>query len=100
MVVVRPQSAGRGPRARIPGDHRSRATAAISAVVNRRFRVRAFGSFAVCSDAEGVDVSPGLASAIVARLALSAGQTVTTERLISSLWDSPPANAAGSLRVY
>jgi predicted ATPase/DNA-binding SARP family transcriptional activator len=72
----------------------------ISATVNRPFRVSAFGSLVIRSDVGSVEVSPGIASAIVARLALSAGQTLTTERLISSLWDTPPTNAAGSLRVY
>jgi len=68
--------------------------------MNSRFHVNAFGSFAVRSESDIIDVSAGIASAIIARLALSAGQTLTTERLIASLWETPPTNASGSLRVY
>ncbi len=65
-----------------------------------RFTVSAFGAFTVRAGDMPVDVSAGMSSAIVARLALSAGQTLTTDTLIAALWSVPPANAAGSLRVY
>lgn len=65
-----------------------------------RCSVRAFGGFEVRIGGERVDVRGGLSSAILARLALAAGAPVPTDALVAALWDEPPANAAGSLRVY
>jgi predicted ATPase/DNA-binding SARP family transcriptional activator len=65
-----------------------------------RFTVTAFGPVAVRTGDRPIDLSAGLASAIVARLALAAGRTLTTDQLVSALWEEPPTNAAGSLRVY
>lgn len=59
-----------------------------------------FGAFRAQIGPAPVDLSAGTASAIIARLALSAGLSVTTEQLVADLWELPPANAAGSLRVY
>lgn len=59
-----------------------------------------FGPLVVRLGGERVDVRAGLASAILARLAWSAGELVTTEQMVTALWADPPANAAGSLRVY
>lgn len=65
-----------------------------------RVTVAAFGGFAVRADDRPIAVSAGISSAILARLALAAGRSLTTDQLIDALWDEPPANAAGSLRVY
>lgn len=65
-----------------------------------RCEVRAFGPLDTRVDGERIDLSAGLASAIVARLALAAGTPVPAERLVEAVWDEPPANAVGSLRVY
>jgi predicted ATPase/DNA-binding SARP family transcriptional activator len=65
-----------------------------------RFVVRAFGPLEVSWNGSPVDVRGGLASAIVARLAWTAGVPVAVERLVEALWKEPPANAVGSLRVY
>jgi predicted ATPase/DNA-binding SARP family transcriptional activator len=65
-----------------------------------RFVVRAFGPLEVTQNGSPVDVRGGLASAIVARLAWTAGMPVAVDRLVEALWKEPPANAVGSLRVY
>lgn len=62
--------------------------------------IRMFGNFDVTLDGARVDVRAGLSRAILARLALTAGAPVIAEQLIADLWDEPPANAVGSLRVY
>lgn len=59
-----------------------------------------FGPLIVRLGGERIEVRAGLASAILARLAWSAGELVSTEQMIAALWAEPPANAAGSLRVY
>lgn len=68
--------------------------------MTERCEVRAFGPFETRVDGTRIDLSTGLASAIVARLALAAGTPVPAERLVEAVWDDPPANAVGSLRVY
>lgn len=68
--------------------------------MTERCTVRAFGALDVRLDGTRIELSGGLASAIVARLALSAGAPVPAERLVEAVWDDPPANAIGSLRVY
>ena len=62
--------------------------------------LRLFGALQAQIGPLPIDLSAGTASAIVARLGLSAGRSVTTEQLVADLWELPPANAAGSLRVY
>ena len=62
-------------------------------------KVRAFGALEITQDGAVLDVRAGLASALLARLALTPGEAVTAERLLGELWDDPPANAVGSLRV-
>lgn len=65
-----------------------------------RCTVDLFGPLAVRLGGARIDVRAGLASAILARLAWSAAETVSTEQMIEALWAEPPSNAAGSLRVY
>lgn len=65
-----------------------------------RVTIRTFGSFEVHADGEPVVLPTGLTRAIVARLAVAAGSSITADRLITDLWDDPPPSAAGSLRVY
>jgi len=67
--------------------------------MSSRFEVRAFGVFEIAQDGTVLDIRAGLASALLARLALTPGEAVTAERLVDDLWADPPANAAGSLRV-
>lgn len=65
-----------------------------------RCTIGLFGPLVVDIGGRRVDVRAGLTSAILARLAWSPREVVTTEHLVSALWAEPPSNAAGSLRVY
>lgn len=67
--------------------------------MSEQWEVRAFGAFGITRDGESLDIRAGLASGLLARLALTPGEPVATEQLVEDLWVDPPANAAGSLRV-
>jgi predicted ATPase/DNA-binding SARP family transcriptional activator len=64
-------------------------------------RISILGTLEVATaDAEPVAVGGFLVRALLAVLALEAGRTVTSERLIDALWpDEPPANAANALQT-
>ncbi|MEU4234239.1 BTAD domain-containing putative transcriptional regulator [Nonomuraea sp. NPDC026600] len=64
-------------------------------------RISILGTLEVAAaDAEPVAVGGFLVRALLAVLALEAGRTVTSERLIDALWpDEPPVNAANALQT-
>ncbi|HUR04264.1 MAG TPA: BTAD domain-containing putative transcriptional regulator [Nonomuraea sp.] len=64
-------------------------------------RISILGTLEVATaDAEPVAVGGLLVRALLAVLALEAGRTVTSERLIDALWpDEPPVNAANALQT-
>jgi predicted ATPase/DNA-binding SARP family transcriptional activator len=82
-----------------PADDPAAADAPTSAMPPH-LTIRAFGAFEARLDGVAIALPTGLTRAIVARLAVAGGATVTAERLIIDLWDEPPSSAAGSLRVY
>jgi YVTN family beta-propeller protein len=70
------------------------------AVPDSPMEFRVLGPFEV-SNGEPVDVGVGKQRALLAVLALSSGQVVSTDRLIDALWDDhPPASALNSIHVY
>jgi predicted ATPase/DNA-binding SARP family transcriptional activator len=62
--------------------------------------IRLLGGVRVVIGGRTLDLAAGMAQAIVARLALTPGETVSTAELVSALWHEPPATAAGTLRAY
>ena len=64
-------------------------------------KVQFFGSLRVWARGTEVDVSSPAQQRIVARLALSAGQTVSTSALMQTVWaENPPTTAASSLQNH
>lgn len=65
-------------------------------------RIRLFGGVgAVGNDGESLEVGPAKCQALLAALALSAGSTVPTWRLVEALWgDDPPRTAERTLQSY
>jgi YVTN family beta-propeller protein len=62
---------------------------------------RVLGPFEVAERGQPLDVGVGKQRALLALLVLSAGEVVSTDRLIDALWgDRPPASALNSVRVY
>ncbi len=62
--------------------------------------IQLLGSFRLTLDGASVRIAAPMHRAIIARLALAAGETVSTDQLIADLWEAPPTSAAGSLRVH
>jgi len=66
-----------------------------------RIEVRVLGPFAVLADGDPVDISAGRASALLAVLAMWAGQVVSIERLTDMVWgEHPPTNARRTVQTY
>ena len=62
---------------------------------------RVLGPFEVAERGQPLDVGVGKQRALLALLVLSAGEVVSTDRLIDALWgDRPPASSLNSVRVY
>lgn len=61
--------------------------------------VRLFGRVSVEVDGVQVPLRGSIPAAIVARLALSAGEQVPLEEFVDDLWASPPPAAVGNLRA-
>lgn len=62
-------------------------------------RVRLFGRPSVESDGTPVPLRGAFPAAVVARLALADGGTVSSDQLVGELWESPPETALGTLRA-
>ncbi|HEY8588128.1 MAG TPA: winged helix-turn-helix domain-containing protein, partial [Naasia sp.] len=63
-------------------------------------RVRLFGSLTLSGDEGTIPVRGDIPRAIVARLAWAAGQPVSADELIESLWPKPPETVLSSLRAH
>lgn len=63
-------------------------------------RVQLSGTLRVVDGGHDVDVRAGITRAIVARLAMAAGHTVSTDELIASIWQHAPESASGTLRAH
>jgi YVTN family beta-propeller protein len=62
---------------------------------------RILGPFGVSEDGQPLDVGAGKQRALLAVLLLSAGEVVSSDRLIDTLWEEPPpASASNSVHVY
>jgi predicted ATPase/DNA-binding SARP family transcriptional activator len=67
----------------------------------RRLEIRLLGSLEALVGGESVSLGGRQPRTILTLLALSAGTTVSTERLIDGVWGSkPPAGAANTVQVY
>ncbi|MGX5682113.1 ATP-binding protein [Schumannella luteola] len=62
-------------------------------------RVRLFGRVAVSVDDTPIPLRGAVPAAIVARLAVSAGEQIPVDEFADDLWSSPPPTAAGTLRA-
>jgi predicted ATPase/DNA-binding SARP family transcriptional activator len=62
--------------------------------------LRLFGRARLDADSAPVEVRGALPLAIVARLALLDGATMSAIDLIDAIWEEPPPTASGSLRAY
>ena len=62
---------------------------------------RILGSFEAFARGKPLEVAAGKQRALLAVLLLSAGEVVSTDRLIDALWDEdPPASALNSVHIY
>jgi DNA-binding SARP family transcriptional activator len=66
-----------------------------------RVELRVLGPLTVTVDGAPVDLSSRKQRALLALLALRAGQVLSVDRLVDDLWgESPPATARHALQVY
>lgn len=64
-------------------------------------RLRLFGPLTATVDGVDVDLRGAQLRAVLARLALAGGQTVSTDRIIDDIWaGEPPPKALGALQVH
>ncbi|HET9259441.1 MAG TPA: BTAD domain-containing putative transcriptional regulator [Acidimicrobiia bacterium] len=63
-------------------------------------RFRLFGPLGVDSEAESLDPGPPKQRAVLAVLLLHANEIVSTDRIIDSIWRSPPRTAEHSVQIY
>lgn len=64
------------------------------------FSLSLFGPIVASVDGRVLPVRGVIPRAAIARLALSAGEVLTADELISALWDAPPPTVLSSLRAH
>ena len=63
--------------------------------------LRLLGPLELRIDGQGVPIARGLESALLALLALHAGEPIAVDRLVEELWEGePPEHAAKSIQIY
>lgn len=68
--------------------------------VSAPVHVTLFGTVAASVDGSSIPVRGAIVAAIIARLAITAGDQVPLERFASDLWAEPPQSAIGTLRAH
>ena len=61
--------------------------------------IELFGGVRATRDGRAIGVQGDLPRAVIARLAMSVGEVVGTDRLIDDIWTTPPTSALSSLRA-
>jgi len=70
-------------------------------LIDKRLEFRILGPLEALADGESLQLGRGKQRALLARLLLEVGNTVSVERLIDDLWgESPPETAAKMVQVY